>query len=376
MRYREPFTLLKRGKYWYYRLYINDNRKTYSTGQTTKARALEYVMMTLTDNTEKSVSQKEPRRQGMSFADYAKPWWTAGKCAYLRYKEKLGKVYSGKYIDNCRMMLNNHLLPAFGKIKLSDIKSPDIQEWMFSLADTGLSPKTINNSFTTLSVMMREAVRRELIAKNPCEKVDRLIGESRIRGRLTLDEARLLFSDLDYWEGNRMKYAGNLLAAVTGMRSREVAALRGQDLRDGYIVVEHSFDERYGMKSTKTGDRRELPLDPYVMGFLHSLKRGDDDFLFTLDGERPVNQHFFLYGLRHALEKIGIDEAERKRRNLTFHSWRHFLNSLLIAKGTDKIMTQRITGHTTDAMTEHYAHFNAEDYRPILDITSRLLPSS
>lgn len=374
MRYREPFTFIKRGKYWYYAIYINDKRVYKTTGQKTKARAMEYVLARI-DERQESVSTKK-NGGALTFSEFARPWWMRDTCLFLRYKEKLGKVYSGKYIDNCRMMMENHLLPAFGKIKMRDIRAMEIQEWMFALADSGLAHKTINNSFTTLSVMMKEAVRRELISKNPCDGVDRLVGsDSKERGRLSSDEAKSLFSSLDNWNGNRMKYTANLLASVTGMRSREVAALRGQDIRDGYIVVEHSFDERYGLKCTKTGDRRELPVPPLVLDLLNTLKRGDDDWLFSLDGVKPVSQHFFLYGLYEALEKIGIDKAERKRRNITFHSWRHFLNSVLLANGASKIMTQRITGHTTDEMTEHYAHFTVDDYKPVLDVMSSLLPS-
>lgn len=372
MRYREPFTLWKRGNYWYYSTYINDVRKFYSTGQKTKARAMEYVLARLNGQQVKSIRGFSG---DLTFVEYSRPWWKQDECLFLRYKKKLGKTYSGRYIDNCRMALDNHLLPAFGDLRLKDIRPHGIQEWMFALTEKGLSAKSVNNFFAVLSVMLREAVRRELIAKNPCEKVDRLSGVGRTRGRLTTEEAKRLFSTLDNWNGDKMKYTGNLLAAVTGMRSREVAALRGQDIKDGYITVEHSFDERYGLKSTKTKDHRELPVSPYVIELLNELKRGDDDFLFTLDGTRPVNQHYFLYALYDALKAIGIDEEERKRRNITFHGWRHFLNSVLIANGASTIMTQRITGHKTLEMTEHYAEFNADDYKPVLGVTEKLLPT-
>lgn len=372
MKYRAPFTLIKRGRYWYYRVYVGDCRKTLSTGQTAKSRAMEHVLAKL------SHQQLEIRlvEKTITFKEFAKDFWEPGRSPFLRYKEKLGKRYSPRYIENCRRMSANHLVPAFGKMKLGDIRNTNVQEWLFMLSDNGMSPKTANNLLSVLSLMLEEAVRLEVISDNPCKRVDRLSGKSRERGRLSVHEARMLFSDISYWGGNTMKYTANLLAAVTGMRSREVAALRGQNIRDGYLVVEHSFDERYGLKCTKTGDRRELPVPPFVLELLNDLKRGDDDWLFSLDGAKPVNERYFLDGLRTAMERIGISREEQEGRNISFHSWRHFLNSLLLANGTDRIMTQRITGHTTDAMTEHYAHFNAEDYRSVLDVTSKVLPVS
>jgi len=66
----------------------------------------------------------------------------------------------------------------------------------------------------------------------------------------------------------------------------------------------------------------------------------------------------FVRALFTALEIIGIDKAERKRRNITFHSWRHFLNSLLINSKIPIQKIQSITGHMTAQMTSHYYHID------------------
>lgn len=370
MKYKEPFTLLKRGKYWYYRVYVGTVRKTRSTGQTTKAGAMEYVLAKLSEHTQ----GMKDLDKSVTFKEYAKDFWTPGKSDFIRFKEKLGKHYSPRYLANAARAMRNHIIPVFGDKKLNGIRAVDVQNWVFVLSDSGLSPKTANNVLSVLHLMLDEAVRLEIIKGNPCEKVKRLSGKSRERGRLTFNEAKKLFSSLDYWDGDKMRYTANLLAAVTGMRSREVAALRGQDIKDEYIVVDHSYDERYGLKGTKTGDHRQLPVNPYVLSLLNELKRGDDDWLFTIDGVKPVGEKYFIGGLYPALERTGITEEERKRRNITFHSWRHFLNSILLANGTEKIMVQRLTGHTTDAMTDHYAEFNADDYKSVLGIVSGLVP--
>ncbi len=226
-------------------------------------------------------------------------------------------------------MTDNHLVPAFGEMDLRDIRNANVQEWMFTLSDNGLSPKTRNNLLSVLSLMLEEAVRLEIITDNPCKRVDRLSGESRERGRLSIKESRMLFSDISHWNGNTMKYTANLLAAVTGMRSREVAALRGSDVKTDHVVVEHSYDERYGLKGTKTGDRRELPLSPFVIGLLNKLKRGDDDWLFSLDGMKPVNESYFIGGLRTAMERIGISREEQEKRNISLHD--SAINNIIVS---------------------------------------------
>ena len=93
---------------------------------------------------------------------------------------------------------------------------------------------------------------------------------------------------------------------------------------------------------------------------------GDDRYLFTYDGRNPASTQTFVRNLHDACDRIGVDW---KARNIVFHSWRHFLNSLLINKGIPEIVTQR----TTDAMTEHYLHFDATQFAGVLDVTSAIV---
>jgi len=77
--------------------------------------------------------------------------------------------------------------------------------------------------------------------------------------------------------------------------------------------------------------------------------------------------------LYHALDKIKINTAERKKRNITFHSWRHFFNTLLRSKGIPDSITQKLTGHKTLEMTDRYTKFSLEDYKDVHDIQEILL---
>ncbi|MDD4365743.1 MAG: tyrosine-type recombinase/integrase, partial [Synergistales bacterium] len=189
------------------------------------------------------------------------------------------------------------------------------------------------------------------------------------RGVRTSVEAKKILGNPGLWKNN-LAYIGNVLAAVSGMRSGEIRALRGQDIKADHIHVKHSFDSTYGLKGTKTGEERYIPLPKPVMDLLHSLKHGDEDFLFTVTVKKPVGDKFFIDGLYDALDKIGIDDAERRKRKISMHSWRHFLNSQLLAHGISEVKTRSITGHATAEMTAHYTHFTVEDYKDILEITT------
>ena len=92
-------------------------------------------------------------------------------------------------------------------------------------------------------------------------------------------------------------------------------------------------------------------------------------YLFSTDGgHTPIYYRAITDNLYRALKSIGINEKDRQERNITFHSWRHFFNSLLRSKGVTDSKLQRLTGHKTLEMTDHYTHFDLSDYGDVLEI--------
>jgi hypothetical protein len=73
------------------------------------------------------------------------------------------------------------------------------------------------------------------------------------------------------------------------------------------------------------------------------------------------------------LEDIGIDKDEKKRRNLTPHAWRHFLNTTLRSCGVADAKVQSITGHKSHMMTDRYTHFYNEEFTEVRDVQNTLL---
>jgi integrase len=167
-----------------------------------------------------------------------------------------------------------------------------IETWLGRLVDRKrLSNKSADNILSILSVMLEEARRQGLAKTNPCREVRPFAKNMKVRGIFTIDEARRLLTTPSLWD-NPVAYAASLLAACTGMRLGEVRALRACDIRDGYIHVEHSVDLHGNLKSTKTGDVRDLPLPPRIMGELLDLKGhvGPEEKLFSVAG-KPVFIH-------------------------------------------------------------------------------------
>lgn len=149
-------------------------------------------------------------------------------------------------------------------------------------------------------------------------------------------------------------------------------ALRIEDIHDGYITIANSWDARHGWGATKTKRMREIPLTSKTARWLSRINAGRSaGFVFSFDGQRPLYYKILDKAFYEALSKIGISEDKRMRRHLTFHGWRHFCNSTLRGKVPDPLLRQ-LTGHSTEAMTEHYSHFRLEDFKPIVAIEEGL----
>jgi len=240
-----------------------------------------------------------------------------------------------------------------------------------------LSHSTINHCLTCLKIMLKEAVRLEYLHKNPAASILKLKENPREKSILTIGQVQQLFAESsidETWAGDLQHYTINLLSASTGMRLGECQALQVQYVHlEGYISVVYSWDSLYGLKEPKRGSRRDIPVPRKTLVHLGELielspyQEPDDLVFFDLERNKPIRNELILKTLYRALENIGISPQERKERNITFHSWRHWYNSIMRGKIHDaKLRT--LTGHKTLEMTEHYTHFNIDDYQDVRQI--------
>jgi integrase len=135
---------------------------------------------------------------------------------------------------------------------------------------------------------------------------------------------------------------------------------------DTHIYICGQYGDEGYLPYTKTKENRKVPLIPEIIGLLRGFNNGDG-FIFSLNGgEVPVTQSYIRRAFHGALKKIGIDEAEIKRRALTIHSWRHYPNTELLKQGLTVAQVQGVTGHKSISMTERYNHLEASQITGIM----------
>ena len=143
------------------------------------------------------------------------------------------------------------------------------------------------------------------------------------------------------------------------------------------LVVDASWERSGRLKSTKNGRARLAPVPPVVSADLRAVmddspwKDPDHLVFYPASPARPMSHHKIDDDFQRALRAAGIDEAQRKTRAISFHSWRHWANSMLVNRGLPPLRAQQIIGHTSLKMTQTYLHAG-EDFSDVLAITDGL----
>ena len=73
------------------------------------------------------------------------------------------------------------------------------------------------------------------------------------------------------------------------------------------------------------------------------------------------------------MTEIGIPKDEQVKRNLSFHGWRQFFNTTMRTNNISDSKLQKLTGHKSQAMTDHYTHFKADDFQDVQKIQAKIL---
>ena len=114
-----------------------------------------------------------------------------------------------------------------------------------------LSPSTINHALRCLKIMLKEATRQGVIARDPSAFINGLAESPAERGILNGEEIRKLFDEKKIekvWTGDRKHFTLNLTAASTGLRMGELQALAVGAVQPDYLTVSQSWERRTGFE--------------------------------------------------------------------------------------------------------------------------------
>lgn len=289
-------------------------------------------------------------------------FWDFDKSVFIQRHRAHGHSMSKKHTIQMQAFVRNNWLPYFGEDKcIEDLTKIELDDFFFYLhSEKGFSSETVNKNINCANRCFGWLFNNGKIPENPLKGIERYKVDALERGIPTESEVKKLLA-LN-WE-NPAGFLAFKLGAFCGLRAGEISGLRvcDIDVSADIIHVRHSYSEVDGLKSTKNKDTRDLPVDHLTAVQLANLARTNpeyDDSSYVFYQPKNPKEAYYpgYYGdvFYLALEKIGISEAERKDRNIVFHSLRHFCATIL-AQRTDIKTVQSILGHRTEKMSEHYS---------------------
>jgi integrase len=206
---------------------------------------------------------------------------------------RIATTLASKTHKSYREMLDRHLLPAFGSLKLRALHRRHINEFLARKRAGGLSKNSVRLIRATLSVLLSDAVDDGILLANPAQEITR---RGR-RGPDTITQAErqrkirpMTPSQLETFlarakvERTRRDWTLFLTLADAGLRPGEALALRWEDFDEAErtLSVERAVSDGE-VKPTKSEGRRLVDLTPRLTealsqwqsaGELEALTRG------------------------------------------------------------------------------------------------------
>lgn len=272
---------------------------------------------------------------------------------------------------------------------LSEISTDIAGQYMVSLWDQGVAPRTYNKHLQVLKLVFKVVLGED----SPFTILKPKLLEQESRKPFTAEQINRIFQTLEdpqfYLLHKTEMRIMIMLGLAFGLRLHDAACFQ-------WSFIHHDVVQ---FKPAKTKRRQHepllLPIPPILQTeFKLAAQWREDDFVLPHVARRyQTNDSGISQDISRLLEAAGIQTKEvastdirrqyyTNRQGITcqrhigrysFHSFRHTFCSLAANAGKDLSLIRSIVGHADVKMTEHYTHFDLESKRSL--INSLPLPS-
>jgi integrase len=278
---------------------------------------------------------------------------------------------------NCRILVNKHIIPAIGHIKLQKLTMRQVQSFYAKKLRDGAKASRVKSIHTTLHTALEHARLSHLVSANVTSDIRVPQREKSEKQPLTPDQIVLLLQAAKGYQLEGLL----VLAIATGMRQGEILGLRWSDidLELGMLRVSRTvtYVTGYGCvegepKTAKS--KRNIMLPQFVTDTLnrHRVNQAEKKTLAGLswidrnlvfpnhDGDFLISVTL-LRRFRRLLKEVGLP-------CIRFHDLRHSAATLLLGMGVSLKVVQELLGHSSiDITADIYSHVLPPIHREAMD---------
>lgn len=298
-----------------------------------------------------------------------KAWFEVWISEYKSVTVKQGTI--GAYRNSYQTYIDKVL----GKKKLKDVRAEHIQKLYNDMYKDGYSRGTIEIVAIVLGGMYKQALKNELIVKNPVPLASLPKYTQHKERRVLSKKEQVIF--LEY--ASKSQYAAVFeFALSTGMRGGEIRALTWENVnfeeKQIYVRATLAKDSQgFYVDTPKTSSSyRTIPMLENVYKLLKRQKKwqlemhiklgnnwkscdGFENLVFTTNVGSPIDKEY----LKNSIDGIvrNINEAGIDFKHISMHTFRHSFATRCIENGMNPQTLKAILGHSKLSMTmDLYAH--------------------
>lgn len=285
----------------------------------------------------------------------------------LEWLQGIKMLVQESTFESYSLAVKKHIYPYFDdlKIKLNRLEPRNIQNYYQCLADKGLSANTILKHHANIHKCLNSAVRQNLIAYNPSDRVELPKKKKYVANYYTENElVKLLELSLE-----DPIYPAIFLTVFYGLRRSEILGLRWKDIdfENDKITIQHTivkYSSIIAKDSTKNqSSMRSLPLVPKVKSFLRELQEKQQKnaeifgkgykvspYICVHPHGEPFKPDYLSTHFKILLRNLNL-------RSIRFHDLRHSAATQLLNNRFSMKEIQDWLGHSDIATTANiYAH--------------------
>jgi len=252
-----------------------------------------------------------------------------------------------------KYIIDLKVLPYFGKLKMNEIKAPDIRKWQNDLLQQGYAPtylKTINNQ---LAALFNYAVRYYDLPNNPCRKAGSM-------GKSNADEMQFWTQEefskfCDCIMNKHHSYIAFMMLFWTGMRLGELLALTLGDIdfEKHTVSITKSYQRisrRDIITEPKTPkSKRVITIPQFMATDLQDYTNGIYE-PHEKDRLLPITKYYLEHEMKRGIKESGV-------KRIRLHDLRHSHASMLVEMGFSPLEIANRLGHQKiDTTLNVYSH--------------------